>query len=202
MGVLGQRLEDLDEEVDRLLPRLAGRERAAGLGRDVGCAQLGAEARGPAGCGRSGPGGNARSGSMNDGCQYGWRWSLTAFIMNALMFENASPVRSIACEMPRFWHVEQTGRPGVRHVGQQLEPLVAERGDPRGRLVEGMFQVGVGAEGEAHEAVLRSEVGDAMDRVDAIDRGAVSRGSVGSVRCRQQVELLEEVVFLDALRGS
>ena len=59
MGVLGQRLEDLDEQVDRLLPRLARRQRSARLGRDVGRPQLGAEAQGPLACGRSGPGGSA-----------------------------------------------------------------------------------------------------------------------------------------------
>ena len=49
MGVLGQRLQDFDEEVDGLLPRLARRERAAGLGRDVGRTQLGAEVERPLG---------------------------------------------------------------------------------------------------------------------------------------------------------
>ena len=49
VGVLGQRLEDLDEQVDRLLPRLARGQRPARLGRDVGRPQLGAEAQGPAG---------------------------------------------------------------------------------------------------------------------------------------------------------
>ena len=77
---------------------------------------------------------------MNDGYQYGWRWSLTAFIMNALMFENASPVRSIASRIASLLDVEQPGRPGVRHVGQQFQALVAERGDPSGRFVEGMLR--------------------------------------------------------------
>ena len=45
VGVLGQGLEDLDEQVDGLLPRLSRRQRAAGLGRDVGGTQLGAEVK-------------------------------------------------------------------------------------------------------------------------------------------------------------
>ncbi len=68
---------------------------------------------------------------MNEGYQYGWRRSLTAFIMKALMLENASPVRSIACKIAALLDVEQTGRPGVGHVGQQFQALVAQRGDPR-----------------------------------------------------------------------
>ena len=52
-GVLGQRLQDFDEKVDRLAARLAGRERAAGLGRDVRCAELGAKRKRPLGCDRS-----------------------------------------------------------------------------------------------------------------------------------------------------
>ena len=46
--------------------------------------------------------------------------------------------------------VEQTGRPGVGHVGQQFQPLVSESGDARGRFVERMLQVGVGAESQSH----------------------------------------------------
>ena len=49
MGVLGQGLEDLDEQVDRLLARLARGERPARLGRDVRGAELGAEAQGAPG---------------------------------------------------------------------------------------------------------------------------------------------------------
>ena len=49
MGVLGQRLQDFDEQVDRGLARLAGCERAAGLGRDVRRAQLGTERKRPPG---------------------------------------------------------------------------------------------------------------------------------------------------------
>ena len=67
--------------------------------------------------------------------------------MNALMFENASPVRSIAFKIAALLDFEQAGRPGVRHVGQQLEPLVTQPGDAIRRLVEGDAQIGVGAEG-------------------------------------------------------
>ena len=71
--------------------------------------------------------------------------------MNALIFENASPVSVHRLLDAALLDVEQAGRPGVRHVGQQLEPLVAQLGDAPGGLVEGMFQVGVGAEGQTHE---------------------------------------------------
>ena len=70
--------------------------------------------------------------------------------MNALIFENARPVSLHRLHDAAFLDVEQAGRPGVGHVGQQLEALVAERGDALGGLVEGMFQIGVGAEGQAH----------------------------------------------------
>lgn len=48
---------------------------------------------------------------MNDGCQYGWRWSAIAFIMNALMLENFRPECSIAAVIARFW-------PSSRPAGQ------------------------------------------------------------------------------------
>ena len=73
--------------------------------------------------------------------------------MNALIFENARPVSSIAFWMRALLHLEQAGGPGMRHVGQQLEALVAQMGDAPGGLVEGMFQVGVGAEGQTHAGV-------------------------------------------------
>ena len=59
VGMLGQGLQDFDEEVDGLLPRLSRRQRAARLGGDMGRPELGAEVERPSWCGRSGPGGNA-----------------------------------------------------------------------------------------------------------------------------------------------
>ena len=47
LGVLGQRLQHLDEQIHRRLAGLAGRDGAARLGRDVRRAQLGAEGKRP-----------------------------------------------------------------------------------------------------------------------------------------------------------
>ena len=78
--------------------------------------------------------------------------------MNALIFENASPVRS----MPRgcrLLDVEQTGRPRVRARRPAVPALVADGGDPLGRFIERMAQIGVGAEGKAHDGSLPRVIG-------------------------------------------
>ncbi len=149
MGVLGQRFQDLDEEVDRLAAAAARRERAAGLGRDVRRAQLGAQA-------------SARLRVVDPDLAV-MRLGLDerrmpvglAVVVDGVHHEGVDvrerQPRSLHRPQDRaLLHVEQTGRPGVRHVGQQFQALVAECGDPGGRFVEGMFQVGVGAEGESH----------------------------------------------------
>src|SRR5208337_2453352 len=47
--------------------------------------------------------------------------------------------------------------PGVGHIGQQLQARVADARDPRGGLFEGVFQIGVGAEGKLHHDPLMWE---------------------------------------------
>ncbi len=76
--------------------------------------------------------------------------------MNALMFENPSPACSIAAVIARFCAVEQARRPGVRHVGQQLQSSVADGRDSRGGLIERVLQIRIGAEGKSHCFSLRS----------------------------------------------
>ena len=56
--------------------------------------------------------------------------------MNALTFENVEPDPLHRREDGPLRAFEQPGGPGVRDVGQELEPLVAERRDPLGGLVE------------------------------------------------------------------
>ena len=95
VGVLGERLEDLDEQVDRLLPRLPLGDRAARLGGDVRGAEFGAKGQGTLRVvdpdlpvmrlgvdERRVP---VRLPAVGD-----------AFIMKALTLENASPCRDIA----------------------------------------------------------------------------------------------------------
>ena len=98
--------------------------------------------------------------------------------MNALMFENVRPA-SLHRRLDRpLLGVEQTRRPGVRHVGQQLQARVANARDPRAASCEGVFQIGIGAEGRVASRSL---------------------GLFGAI-LDQPVELLEKVVFLDSFR--
>ena len=93
---------------------------------------------------------------------------------------------------------EQAGGPGVGDVGQEFEPLVAEGRDPFGRLFEGIAEVGVGAEGQAHGALVSEVVG--AGGMPPRGGGPVSPPGPGHV-VGQHGELLEEVVLVDALRG-
>src|SRR5262249_36055080 len=49
VSMLGKRLQNFDEKVNRLGARLAGRKRTAGLSRDVRCAELGTKRKCPPG---------------------------------------------------------------------------------------------------------------------------------------------------------
>ncbi len=49
-----------------------------------------------------------------------------------------------------FLFVEQEGRPGVRHVGHDLDALVAESGETAHRLRKGIIQIRIRAESEFH----------------------------------------------------
>ena len=46
-----------------------------------------------------------------------------------------------------FSFVEQAGRPGVRHVGQDLNTAIAEAGDLCDRILDREMHVGIAAEG-------------------------------------------------------
>src|SRR5262249_53909703 len=45
---------------------------------------------------------------------------------------------------------QQVGRPGMRHIGHDLDAGVADPCQATGSLGEGVFEVSVGAEGEVH----------------------------------------------------
>ena len=47
--------------------------------------------------------------------------------------------------------LEQIGRPGVRHIGHDLDALVTDPGNACDRLGKRKMQVGIGAEREFHE---------------------------------------------------
>ena len=139
LGVLGQRLQDLDEKVDRLASRLAGRERAAGLGRDVRCAQLGAKRKRPPGVI------DPDLAVVTLGLDERRMPVGLAVVVHRVHHERVDVRERQAGLFHRLQdaallHVEQAGRPGVRHVGQQLEPLVTQAGDAPGGLVEGCFR--------------------------------------------------------------
>ena len=70
--------------------------------------------------------------------------------MKALMFEICSlfAASDIADRLLLFG--QQVRRPGVRHIGHDLDCRVADGREPPARLGEGEAQVGVGAECEVH----------------------------------------------------
>ena len=70
--------------------------------------------------------------------------------MNALMFEIVSLCSSRHRRIDSRLFGQQARRPGVRHVGQDLDALVAEVGDPADRLLDREVQVRVGTEGKFH----------------------------------------------------
>ena len=55
-------------------------------------------------------------------------------------------------------HGQQTGRPGVRHVGEQLDAGVAEAGNAGDRLLDGHVEIGVGTEGEPEHGMVARPV--------------------------------------------
>ena len=151
--MLGQGLQDLDEQVDGLLPRLAGGDRAAGLGRDVRGAQLGAEAEGAPGVVDPDPA-VVRVGLDERRIPVGLAGVGDGVHHERVHVREGEPVTLHRREDGALGAFEQAGGPGVGDVGQELEPLVAECRDPCGRLFEGKAEVGVGAEGEAHGALV------------------------------------------------
>jgi len=58
-------------------------------------------------------------------------------------------VQLAANRFTTFW--QQPGRPGVWHIGQQLDARIANRRNPANGLLDRVLHIGVGTEGELHE---------------------------------------------------
>ena len=154
MCVLGQGLEDLDEQVDRLLARLSGRQRTARLGGDVRRAELGAEREGAAGV-IDADLAVMRVGLDERGVPVGLAMIGDRVHHERVDVREPQPGSFHRREDRALLPFEQARRPGVGDVGEELQPRVADPGDPLRGLVEGVFQVGVGAEGELHGSLSR-----------------------------------------------